>query len=69
MNNNNQNNGPSTKGKVVPIAPFMMQVFGDSLSTEEGRMAAVEYMQENKDEFNALFQKYVDAVRNRGGQS
>jgi len=43
----------------IPLAPFFDLLFGDTLDTEEGRIAAAFYLKENKDEVAALFRDYI----------
>lgn len=51
--------------EMVPLAPFFSMLFGDTLETEEGRMAALVFLEENRQEVEQLFQEYVDSMSNR----
>jgi hypothetical protein len=43
----------------IPLAPFFDMLFGDLLETEEGRLSAMVFLEENKAEVLEAFQDYI----------
>jgi len=64
---------PSPPKNAIPLAPFFNTIFGDSLNSEEGVLAAITYINSNKQEFADLLRQYVEngedfKLRQRSGE-